>query len=500
MMKKFLQTLSFWVEKLSSRPKIGGLQISDSALQFVLAEGERPLTAAFRLPPGVIKNGVIQNKQSFLELLRHLHKMIRPDGESERVRVIVSLPAELVYTQSFNVPNIDPGLIEESARLNLQMISPLPPERVYLSWQLLSETPDQYEFLGAVAERTVIDDFARLLREANFLPTAFELPSLSLSRLINRTMTPSQRAVLTINISSDGLDLFVLRNGRLYFDHFRSWLSIQGENRQISRQAFEAAVLEETQRVINFTLSRFKEQLSQTILIAPGFEKEIKDLLESRFGLTVSSLELRNFSSLGPSWFVALGAALRGLIERSRDQEISLSSLTSLEEFYQEQVIRFVVLWRNIILGTAFIFLVIFIGINIFLVNLEQRIEQQLAGFRTQPVIQELEQLQAEVSEFNRLVGLVETVKGSEFRWGPFLAQLQNIAGRSRVSFDQIFINSPDRPISIAARAPSSVLAIEFKNNLAKESNFANVDLPLTSVVTLEDNSISFSVSFSLVR
>lgn len=497
-MKNFFKKIYFFFEKLSFRPKIGGLQISDSGIQFVLIEDDRPLTAAFRLPPGVIKNGVIQDKSVLTDLLRQLHKVIKPEKDSEQIRVIVSLPAELVYSQSFTVPNIDSSLINESAKLNLQMVSPLPPEKIYLSWQLINETPERYEFLGAVAERKVIDDFALVLKEANFLATAFEFPALSLARLVNQAVASSAKAILIIDISSDGLDLSLIRNGRLYFDHFRSWLSIQGESRQITKAAFEATVLEETGRVINFTFNRFKEQPEQVILIAPGFEKEIQDLLQSQFNLKVLPLTLRNFPSLGASWFTALGSALRGLVERSRDEEISLSPLSSVEEYYREQMLRFTILWRNIIIGVSLIFLFIFIGINIFLVNLYNQLQHQLESFKTQPVIQELDQLHQQARQFNQLVSAIEEVKTKEFHWSQFLRKLQTIANNYKISFNQLQINSPTQPIQLAARAPNSTLAIEFKNALARESNFMNVDLPLTSVTTLEDNSVSFSLTFLL--
>lgn len=499
-MAKFFEKVNYWFEKLSSRPKIGGLQISDSALQFVLIERGQPLTAALRLPPGVIKNGQLQNRQSFLELLRQLHGMIKPDKDSEKIRTIVNLPAELVFSQSFNVPNIDPELADESARLNMQMISPLPPERVYLSWQKIGETSEQIEFLGAVAEKKNIDEFTGVLAEANFQPTAFEFPALALARLISKVLTPGSKAVLTLHISSDGLDLFILKNNQLYFDHFRSWQSIQGEGRQITRSVFEAAVADEVQRVINFTISHFKEKLIQVLLIAPGFEEEIKKLLESTFKLQVSPLTARSFAALGPSWFATLGSALRGVIDRSKDTDISLSILTSVEEYYQEQTLHFVILWRNIIVGAAVIFLVVFIGVNIFLVNILNQTQAQLEGFKTQPIIQELTELQSKAGDFNRLVALVENVKNARPSWLPILDQLQRLASKHRISFDRLIITSIGQPIQISARAPSSAAAVAFKNALVQESNFTNVDLPLASVATLEDNSVSFSLSFSLVK
>jgi hypothetical protein len=488
----------YWLDKLSSRPKIGGLQISDSALQFVLIEKDQPRTAALRLPPGIIKVGRIQNRAALAELLRQLHQIIEPDKDSKKIRAIVSLSSELVYSQSFNVPNVDPSLINESARLNLQIVSPLSPERVYASWQIVDENPDRYEFLGALAERSVVDEFIAVLSEANFTPITFEFPALALTRLVSHAVAPAPQAVLTLNISSDGLDLFILKNGKLYFDHFRSWLSIQGESRQITKRAFESAVIEEVQQVINFTINRFKERLRQAIIIAPGFESEIGGLLGERFGLAVAPLAVRDFVSLGPSWFIALGSALRGLADRSRDQDISLSPFSSIESYYQEQTFHFAVLWRNIIIEVAVVFLIVFIGVNVFLVDVFNQNQTQLESFKTRPVIQELTVLQEKVQEFNRLVVMAEQAKTAAPSWLPFLEQLQTLADRHRVHYDRIIMSSIREPIHINARAPSSAVAVAFKNTFTQQPNFKNVDLPLVSATVLDDGSVGFALSFSL--
>jgi len=114
-----------------------------------------------------------------------------------------------------------------------------------MSWQLIDETRDKFELFGAFVEAQAVDKFRDLLWQAGFMPMIFEFPSLSLSWVINNAIGPRSESFLTLSISGDGLDIFLLKNGSIYFDYFRSWRSIQGNGKQISRADFNQVVIEE---------------------------------------------------------------------------------------------------------------------------------------------------------------------------------------------------------------------------------------------------------------
>ncbi len=497
-MAKFSEKLGYFWDILISRPKTGAIQITDAFLQYVLIDRNKINSFSLKIPPGILNNGIIQNRDYFISLLRQLHRLIKPGKDKEKIKVIVNVPAELVFSQSFNLPNIDSELMNESAKLNLQMLSPIQPEKAYLSWQKINETLDQIEFLGAIAERKKIDDLSQALEEANFKPVAVEFPALALTRFINKFLMSETKTYIVLHISSDGLDLFILKNGQLYFDHFRSWKSIQGDNRQITRSFFEATVVEEVQRVLNFALNYFKEKLSQIILIAPGFEEEIKKLLETTFGLETIFLDTRGFTNLGPSWYVVLGSAVRGTVDRSKDQEITLTQLTPIEEYYQEQVLSFTILWRNIILGMMAIFLIIFIGIDIFLIDYYKKTQDQLATFKSQEVLGELEELKSKAQEFNDLVDLIEKEQGPQkVSWLEFLNTLTNLTASYNIKIERLLISSLEQPIQLNGIAPSKVSLLDFKEALSKKNYVKNVELPLPSISILEDNSVAFSLNFN---
>lgn len=494
---QFKKEFVLLIEKLSSKPKIGGLQISNAAFQFVLIDKGKPITVALRLPPDILKNGRIADRAKFSELLHQLHQMILPGRKRERIKVIVSLPSELIFSQNFSVPNVGIKNLKETAKLNLQIISPLPIEKACVDWQIINELPERYELLGVLADKEKVDEFSNLLVEAGFLPAATEFPALAVARLLNQEMNLNAKTMLVIMISSDGLDLFFLKNGQLYFEHFLSWHSIQGERRQITKSDFEKTIVEEVQRVVNFALSRFREKIDKAVLIAAGLEQEITAILTNHFSFTILPFQMKRFPELGASWFPALGSALRGEKERSADFEISLSSMATIKEFYHEQILNFISLWRRIGLTVFGFFLILFISISIFLVNIFRHQENQLRSFNTQPVVEELHFLEEKVKEFNRLVTLIVQAKNTDLPLKEILGELKSTADKNQIKLESISIVSLKEPIKISARAPNNAAAIQFKNDLAAKPQFQNIEMPLATISYLEDNTVSFLISFN---
>lgn len=489
--------LVYLIEQLSSRPRIGGLQINNSSLEFVLIEEGKPRTAVLPLAPGILADGRLKDKEGFAKAIADFHQMIvGSDRRKDKVKAVVSLPAEIIFNQNFNIPNVGSDNLREAARLNLQMISPLPADKSYSDWQIINETPDRFELLGVLAEKDIIDDFSSVLIGGGFIPVAFEYPALSLARFVNKFINLENKSVLIIDVSSDGIDLFIMKNGRLYFDHFRSWHSIQGEALQITKADFENAIVEETQRVINFAASRFRESLDKVIVFAAGLEEGVSALLAEKFSLTSLPFQKNVFTAIGPQWFGAIGASLRGLEERSRDTEISLSSMTTAENFYQEQAIGFIGLWRNIFLTVGCFFLVLFFGVDMFLGGLVEKKEASLLSFNSQSTVADLNFLVGEAKEFNSLVGLIEKASLAVPPFREILIGLQSAAEKNGVLLDNIDITSTDAPVKVAGRAPNNIAAIQFKNDLSVLPDFSQVDLPFTAITSLADNSVGFNISF----
>ncbi|MDP3052703.1 MAG: hypothetical protein Q8N22_01955 [bacterium] len=493
--KKFLSIL----KKLSSQPAIGGLEISDSAIRFLRIDDGKIATASLRLPPGIILDGKINDRQNFLAALKNVHSQLTRIKKVSKIHAIICLPVSVVYSQSFSIPIINHENLANAAELNLQMASPIKLEKAYSDWQTISKNTNQMDALGAFVENSIVDEYDQCLSESGFSPTAFEFPALSLCRLI-KDLGPAidiDKTYLVVNVSSDGLNFLIIRKGELYFNHFLFWRTLQGEKRQIVFSDFRDLLVQEVQKVVNFISVNYRETFEGAIIMAPALEKEVGEIIEAEFKLKIIPLRLRNYENLSSIWFTVFGSALRGLVPRREDVFISLTAHNVIEEFYHEQALSFISLWRNIFLISLSVLLVAFGGTDMFLAHIQKDTKAQISSLVTHPQTQEVGKLEEKAKFFNSLVTLVSEAKNSTKKWSAFFDQLNVLAGNN-IIFDRIIVSSLTAPVRIQGRADSEDSVIDFKNNIASQSNFGSVDLPLTGIRPTADRRVSFELTFSI--
>ncbi len=492
---KFFAKLTALFESLSSKPSIGGLEISSSVIRFSRVGNNKVFVQSLRLTPGLISKGKILDRDNLLLALQKLRGSITGGKKNIMVEAVVSLPPSAVFTQSFSLPRLNSGKLDEAAQLNLRMISPLEREVSYSDWQVLGSSEDKVELLGAFTEKSFVDDLNGLLREAGFLPAAFEFPALSLARVIRSLSFLSNfpASFILVSLSGEGVDTSIIRNGSLHFSYFHSWESIHGGEKEIKIERLKDIISGETNRVINFSLTHFNESPLGAVLVAPGLEEELAKFLQSDLKLKVFSSRLKRYAELSPIWFVSLGAALRGLIPRESDILISLSGVSAEEEFYHLRALSFIALWRNIVGAALALFVLIFSGVLFFTANIEEKVSGERKLVLTAPDIKRVEELQNKALDFNRLVDLVGSAESNVKVWSPFLAELYR-SGEGKIAFDRIAIQSPGAPVRLEGRAPNEQAALNFKDVLSRHPKFTQVTLPLSSISTLPDG-VSFSIT-----
>ncbi len=498
-MGKLFRNIIRLLEKLSSKPRVDGLEVTDAALTYVYLDNDVPKTAAVRLAPGILRSGKLEDKAAFIEALKTLHNAVLPDAAEKPLKIDCVLPSSAVYTQSFEVPNVGEDKLAETVGLNLQMISPIAVVEANMSAQVIGETPDRYELLGAFADQGIVASFKEAFAAAHFTPVAFEFPSLALARLIARSVKVEARPTLVLHLKSDGLDLAIIRDGNLHFAYFRSWQSIQGDARTIPRELFDAVLVEEVRKVINFSVSRWGEGPAGALLIAPNFEKEVAELLAANFDLKSAPFSLPEIG-LSPNFYVALGAAVRSLTVRVAAEpfrSINVGGEGLARMMSEDQVLDFIGLWRNILAGVLAVVLLAFILSASFLVQQASSLTGQVNAFRPTVDQKTLADLVAKANDFNLLVRGVSAAKSGAIPWYAILNHLISIADQDRVVLSDVSIESFTAPVQVAASAPDYATVLQFKNALVADPAFGNVDLPLTQVTTLGNNTVSFNVSFN---
>ena len=486
-------TLRKLLKFLNPSPLVGGLEITDSSLKYLRIRNGETIKSSLGLPPGVIEEGRIKDRRTFIAALNSLHARIAP--VKKKAHVIASLSSGSVYSQVFNLPFLSGKSLVDAAKLNLQMISPIDAKTAYYDWQAVGEIASeggQLEILGAFINSAIVDEFTDALREANFEVVTIEFSSLALARLVKEegNGVDIKQPYFLLDVSGDGLNFMILRNGNLYFSYFHPWKSL-------AAGSLDEFIKKEVQRLINFYAAHWSGQVGEVILLSSALSKEITALLQENFRLEVRQLTLKNYDKLLPNWFGVLGAALRGLVPRSQDDLISLAAAGTEERYYRWQIMNFIDIWRNAILASlGFIFLAFIIVDSFFAHNLNA-IKRQLGLGLAAPAVNEITQLQDGAKEFNRLVELASGAAKQSPKRSPLFEKLNVIAGQA-VAMDRVYADYTNNSVLVNGAAASEAAAINFKNRLAAEPNFADVFLPLASIETNPDGTVSFQVSLKI--
>ena len=121
---------------ISPQPPLAGLEVSDSTIRLVDGRNNSK-QVSLHLPPGIIEGGRLKNREGFKAVLKELYRRLPPKIR-KHLNVVLTIPANDVFIQTFTLPPLVAGNLEETAELNLQMVSPLNLGQSYYDWQRMS--------------------------------------------------------------------------------------------------------------------------------------------------------------------------------------------------------------------------------------------------------------------------------------------------------------------------------------------------------------------------
>lgn len=491
----FKKTLRNFSRLLFPALQIGGLEITDSVINFYNLFRDNVPGASLRLPPGIVENGKVKNGEeaNLTEALKTIHSQITSDSK-KNISVILTLQSNNIYVQSFNVSKAAESNLAEAAELNLRMISPMPIDKTYYGWQRIADTGGPggaIELLGAFTPSESVDNIIIALHEANFSVAAVEFSALSLVRqLVNMKKIDSTMSYLVMHVTPEGLDFIVIKNGNVYFNYFYPWKLVQADARSITLANMETAVDNEVAKVLNFYLGRSGHQLKDMIVVAPSLGEEIVKAVTKKFpDIKVNSLSSVEIAAVA-------GAALRGLIGRTKDASISLTGESAIKIFEEQEVLEFTYLWRKVAITVVSFILLVFSAGDIYISGLADKLATTTApAGNVQAATAELASLQAQATNFNKVVDLIKSAQKSDIKITPLLNYLNQLAG-TNISFDKITIQSLSSPVIILGTAPNNSSVLDFKKKLDDQKQFYNVSLPLSDIAMKSDGKASFRVTF----
>lgn len=509
---KSAAVLPFLLDKflsfLRAKARVAGLEISDTALRFVYFKDGLPEAISLRLPPGIIENGEIKNPGDFVDALKELRQRIPSEfvggplsSRKNPVNVVVTLSSVRIYIQVFSLPLVKEENLEEAIQLNIRMISPVDLSQAYAGWQLVNQNQNELriEILTAFASKSFIDQLSAFLKEGGFSPLAIESGALSLTRLVREKGAGFERNkfYLILNIDNQGLQFLIIKRGQLNFEYFTSWEDIRGEAKEISWRDFEAAIKKNLHQVLNFYSSHWSEPLTDIFFVTPSFVEEIEKIIRENFSLNVNQLKLRFGEPVPKEWFGAIGAALRGELSRFQDHDINLLGIPVQEEFRRQEIIYFLRFWELLIPASLGLLLVAFSLAYYFTANLSRSLESQAAFLTVGEQVKEINSLQSQINDFNQSVSLIASLQNSLKPKMTILNKIDSLVVAKGLILDRLYLQPGGLPAVLSGEAPSQDQILDFKNSLAADQAFQNINLPLADIQPRGDG-FSFTINFTL--
>ncbi|MBP6855495.1 MAG: pilus assembly protein PilM [Candidatus Pacebacteria bacterium] len=486
--------------------EIGGLDISDSRISFISINPETDAVtqASCKLPTGAVQDGVIKDSGAFQKALKELHARITY-SENKKIPVIVSISDTNVFTQAFTLPQFQGSALKDAVELNMRAASPIEYEHTYHDWEQIQKRNDQdstgeTELLSSFIKKDIIDVLCQNLKNTSFIPVAIEQRAVSFARCINELVDDVTFDIpyCILHIGGDGASFAIIKWGRVYFANNVSWDAVvhTAHAREISFAEFTSSIVQGVQRIVNYYTSRFPDDLSALFFVAPGLEQNIIPILSSHIHLPIKPVALKKYIVEGDS-IIALGGALRGLVSRSKDAQISLTPEGTEAEFFHSQVTTFITMWRAIAVVVCGVILVAAFSSFLFLRTVVYKNAQGLSVLSVGHTAQELGAKKREAEVFNAHIDRALRAKAQQTRWAEVVDALYKKAG-TEIVIERLYAQSPGLPVLVNARAINEQAMITFKNELSQIARLKNIDLPVTSVIRADNGEMTFRLSFTL--
>ncbi|PIR97630.1 MAG: hypothetical protein COT91_00560 [Candidatus Doudnabacteria bacterium CG10_big_fil_rev_8_21_14_0_10_41_10] len=278
-------------------------------------------------------------------------------------KVVVSMPANMVFVSILNLPSIPEKDIQSSIEYKAQKYIPLPLQDVNLSWQIIRQekalkvpilkkkedkediegeepvAPKQdqgVDVLLTALAKNVVNNYLHIIDAAGLEPVALEVETLSQIRALVGPQTPN--GVLIVDIGAKTTNLTLVDRGYLYgsrhltvggdsiTDSIASAFGVSFDRaEEIKRSSFQKQTVTPTLQVAGTVIEIIKSECEQLMKIMTSQGKKVSEIILTGGGSELENID-QEFILLGPK--VTRGNPLAKIIYDPK-VEAKLSALSS---------------------------------------------------------------------------------------------------------------------------------------------------------------------------
>lgn len=217
-------------------PKAFGLDISDLSIKAVRLESRNNKIqlanhGEINLPVGLIEKGIIKNE---IELTKTILEFINKINIQKKYGhyAVISLPEQETFLRVIKIPYVAENEIEKQLYREIESEIPINIPDFYISWQIINkdkadEKKEYFEIITAAIDKTITDQYIRVIKNAGLTLKALEVESQALVRSVIEKNTKISETILIIDFGATSSGLTIFSNNTL---RFTSTIPIGGQD------------------------------------------------------------------------------------------------------------------------------------------------------------------------------------------------------------------------------------------------------------------------------
>jgi len=480
--------------------KITTLYINDTSIRLMVARGKRiTKLAGVSLDMSLADVSPKIRASEIAAKIKYLFKSQKIKSK----KVIIGLSGLHCLSRPITLPQLPRDMLEEAVIREAKRVLPIPPEQLYISWQIISDTEGKMQAFMIAIPRQIADTLLRVLHEMGLKPYLMDIKPLALARLVG------EATAIVVDVQSREFDIVIMADGVP-----QPVRTVSFPEEALSLPDKLLMVRDELERTIQFYNSNNTEKpiLPSVNVFVSGElagEPEIYELLASELGHPVLPLSspLKCPKQLDPShYLVNIGLALK---ELRRGAVPLLPNLNTLPVSYQPKPLS---LFRIMALPATAIAIGLIVLLAMTIQDTVASIDSVHSKLNATNFI--LEQKQSQKKELmENITALEQKLADTEAAGSVFTIALGSLGeGGDRINGDLeasvnnlingISLNSighSGRGLNINGQSLSEVEVLEYARNLDDSGRFSKVTI--SSIVRTGSESsdnVSVGMGFGL--
>lgn len=135
------------------------------------------------IPEGFFDNGKIINTNGIVEKITELITTTK-GPKLHNTFVHSALPETQTYIKLIKIPFMTDSEIPEAVQWASEHHIPIPPDQIYLDWQVVNREEKHINVLIGAAPKEVSDSYTELLKQSNLVPLSLEIEATPIARAL----------------------------------------------------------------------------------------------------------------------------------------------------------------------------------------------------------------------------------------------------------------------------------------------------------------------------